>query len=67
MSQILDINKNTDTNSSLDLFTQISKASKPIKETIQLHIYFNGVMKGIISLDKKKKVKKFLPAVPLMF
>ncbi len=29
-------------------------ASMPISRTIQLHIYFNGSMKAILSLDKKK-------------
>jgi len=34
-------------------FTQIKEISKPIKQTLQLHLYINNTLIGIISLDKK--------------
>lgn len=51
---ILNVKTNAKTNSHLNIFKQIEQISKPIKQTIQLHIYFNGALKGIISLDKKR-------------
>lgn len=43
--------------SNMPFVQAMEAASMPISKTIQLHIYFNGSLKGILSLDKKKGSK----------
>ena len=43
-----------------EMLDKIVKVSQPLKETIQLHIYFDSVLKAVISLDiKQDSVKSF--------
>jgi len=54
IENILDTKDSTLSNVYSSIFMQIKECSKPIKQTLQLHLFINNVLIGIISLDKKE-------------
>lgn len=54
VDKILDVNMSEYNEEEAKTFDIINKASRPIKQTIQLRIEFNNNSRGIISLDIKK-------------